>query len=49
MEEATEDEPGLDWHVKSGTDDDCDQLGNILPIDKVGPSEVYNQHGTYIY
>lgn len=29
MEEATEDEPGLDWHVKSDTNDDCDQLRNI--------------------
>lgn len=38
--------PGLDWHVKPDTDDDCDQLGNIL-IDKVGPSEVYNQDATY--
>lgn len=47
MEEATEDEPGLDWHVKSDTDDDCDQSENILLIDKVGPSEVYNHDATY--
>lgn len=25
MEEATEDEPGPDWHVKYATDDDCVQ------------------------
>lgn len=47
MEEATEDEPGLDWHVRSHTDDDCDQSDNILLIDKVGPSEVYNHDATY--
>lgn len=49
MEEATEDEPGLDWHVRSDTDDDCDQSENIPPIDKVDPSEVDNQHATYTY
>lgn len=36
--EVTEDEPGLKWHVKSHTGDDCDQVENIP--DKVGPSEV---------